>query len=202
MRRGGEREHRFLSNHTLLQSPEPLMQKFALLATMLMVALTPSVEAQTHGPSARDEVLTSVPDETAGPVYFLLSRRNDLGLRDEQVVRIEEIGARLRAENRQVLTAIDRRVADHQAEMNSERHLMGDRERQQKIEVARADLVPLVRSVIVANLRAMEAVNQALTEDQAEDARKLLKERRAKHATSLFAKRPEPAEQKANSGGH
>lgn len=124
-----------------------------------------------------------------GPVEMLLRERQELGLTPEQVTQLEEIGRRMDALNRPLVTQLVEIRRRFQVEPGTPRSEMTPEQReafQRALEEAR----PLIHQIREHNHAAMEEVRAVLTPEQRLQVREMLRERG--HRKGKYHRRHDP----------
>lgn len=138
---------------------------------VLILALLAAPEALSAQRSSEDSR-----SERHGPVEMLLRRRERIGLSDEQVARLEEIGRRMEERNRPLVARLLEMRRRLRADFPRDRDDMDEAQRKayrRRVKAAR----PLLREIRENNREAMREVGDLLTPDQKDLVRRMLRDR-------------------------
>lgn len=112
-----------------------------------------------------------------GPVEVLLRHRDQLGLTDAQVARLQALDARMEERNRPLVERLLEMRRAHRGERRDRERPLTEEERREmrrRKEQAR----PLMREIRQNNREAMSQVGEILTEEQKTRLREIIRERR------------------------
>lgn len=151
-----------------------MMRSAPLLLMALLLAPFPLV-AQTGGTSPP---AVEAKAQKRGPIEALLEHREALRLSGEQVARLTQIDAQMRERNRPLVEQLVRMRREIRGDTPRSALTPEQRaEQRQRLEVAR----PLMEQIRQNNHEAMRQVGEVLNEEQKQQVRTMLENRRDRH---------------------